>query len=37
VPTGKSTETTIQLPANPSAVAIDPDDTLLKEVVSIKP
>jgi aminopeptidase N len=37
VPTGKSTETTIQLPANPSAVTIDPDDALLKEVVSIKP
>ena len=36
-PTGKSTEVTIQLPANPSAVTIDPDDTLLKEVVSIKP
>ena len=37
VPTDKSTEVTIQLPANPSAVTIDPDDTLLKEVVSIKP
>jgi aminopeptidase N len=37
VPTGKSTEVAIQLPANPSAVTIDPDDTLLKEVVSIKP
>jgi aminopeptidase N len=37
VPTGKSTELTIQLPANPSAVTIDPDDTLLKEVASIKP
>ena len=37
VPTGKSTEVTIQLSANPSAVTIDPDDTLLKEVVSIKP
>ena len=37
VPTGKSTEVTIQLPANPTAVTIDPDDTLLKEVVSVKP
>ena len=37
VPTGKSTEVTIQLPGNPSAVTIDPDDTLLKEVISIKP
>jgi aminopeptidase N len=36
-PTGKSTETTIQLIGNPTAVKIDPDDTLLKEVVSIKP
>lgn len=37
VPTGKSTAVTIRLPANPSAVTIDPDDTLLKEVVSAKP
>ena len=37
VPTGKSTTVSIQLPGNPSAVTIDPDDTLLKEVVSIKP
>src|SRR5256714_63051 len=37
VPTGKSTALTIQLPANPSALTIDPDDTLLKEVMSIKP
>ena len=36
-PTGKSTEVAIQLPANPSAVIIDPGETLLKEVVSIKP
>ena len=34
VPTGKSTEVTIQLPANPSAVIIDPDDTLLKEIIN---
>ena len=37
VPTGKSTEVIIQLPANPSAATIDPDDTLLKEVASVKP
>jgi aminopeptidase N len=37
VPTGKSTQTTVQLPGNPSAVTIDPDGTLLKEVSSIKP
>jgi len=37
VPTGKSTTVTIQLPANPSAISIDPDDTLLKEVVRINP
>ena len=37
VPTGKSTETTVQLPGNPSAVTIDPDGTLLKEVSSIQP
>src|SRR5215510_2235334 len=36
-PKGKLTTTTIQLPGNPTAVKIDPDDTLLKEVVSIKP
>lgn len=37
VPTGKSTTVTIQLPANPSAISTDPDDTLLKEVVRINP
>lgn len=37
VPTGKSTMIAIQLSGNPSAVTIDPDDTLLKEVVRIKP
>ncbi len=37
VPTGKSTTLSIQLPGNPSAAIIDPDDTLLKEVVSPKP
>jgi aminopeptidase N len=37
VPTGKSNTVTIQLPANPSAAIIDPDETLLKEVVSVKP
>ncbi|PYS25272.1 MAG: hypothetical protein DMF72_02235, partial [Acidobacteria bacterium] len=37
VPTGKSTTVSIQLRANPSALIIDPDDTLLKEVVSVKP
>lgn len=36
-PQGKLTTTTIQLPGNPTAVKIDPDETLLKEVVSIKP
>ena len=36
-PKGKLTTTTIQLAGNPIAVKIDPDDTLLKEVVSIKP
>jgi len=36
VPTGKSTTVSIQLTGNPSAVIIDPDDTLLKEVV-VKP
>lgn len=36
-PKGKLTTTTIQLPGNPTAVKIDPDDTLLKEVVSVKP
>lgn len=37
VPTGKSTIIAVQLSGNPSAVTIDPDDTLLKEVVRIKP
>jgi aminopeptidase N len=37
VPTGKSTEIAIQLPANPSAITIDPDETLLKEVMQAKP
>jgi len=37
VPTGKSTTVSIQLRAHPSALIIDPDDTLLKEVVSVKP
>jgi aminopeptidase N len=32
-PTGKSTDTTIRLTGNPTSVKIDPDDTLLKEVV----
>lgn len=36
-PKGKLTTATIQLPGNPTAVKIDPDETLLKEVVSIKP
>jgi hypothetical protein len=36
VPTGKSTTVSIQLTGNPSAAIIDPDDTLLKEVV-VKP
>ena len=36
-PKGKLTRTSIRLPGNPTAVKIDPDDTLLKEVVSIKP
>jgi aminopeptidase N len=36
-PTGKSTETTIRLEGNPTSAKIDPDDTLLKEVVSSKP
>jgi aminopeptidase N len=37
-PKGKLTTTTIELPGNPTAVKIDPDETLLKEVVSsIKP
>ena len=36
-PKGKLTTETIKLPGNPTAVKIDPDDTLLKEVVSIKP
>jgi aminopeptidase N len=37
VPTGKSTTVSIQLTGNPSAATIDPDDTLLKEVVTVKP
>jgi hypothetical protein len=37
VPTGKSTNVSIQLPDNPSAAIIDPGDTLLKEIVSVKP
>jgi hypothetical protein len=37
VPTGKSTTVSIRLPGNPSAAIIDPDDTLLKEVVTAKP
>jgi len=36
-PKGKLTTETIQLPGNPTSAKIDPDDTLLKEVVSIKP
>lgn len=36
-PTGKSTTTSIRLPGKPTAVKIDPDETLLKEVISIKP
>jgi aminopeptidase N len=36
-PKGKSTSSTVRLAANPTAVKIDPDDALLKEVVSIKP
>jgi len=36
-PTGRLTNTNIRLPGNPTAAKIDPDDTLLKEVVSIKP
>ncbi len=36
-PKDKSTTITIQLPANPTAVKIDPDDTLLKEVVRTTP
>ncbi len=36
-PKGKSTTSTVRLAANPSAVKIDPDEALLKEVVSIKP
>ncbi len=37
VPTDKSTDVKIQLHGNPSAAIIDPDETLLKEVASIKP
>jgi aminopeptidase N len=36
-PKGKLTTTTIQLPGNPTAIKIDPDDTLLKEVARINP
>lgn len=36
-PKGKSTSSQVRLAANPTAVKIDPDDALLKEVVSIKP
>lgn len=36
-PKGKLTTATIELPGNPTAVKIDPDETLLKEVASIKP
>lgn len=36
-PKGKSTSSTVRLAANPTAVKIDPDDALLKEVISIKP
>jgi aminopeptidase N len=36
-PKGKLTTETIQLPGNPTGVKIDPDETILKEVVSIKP
>jgi len=36
-PKGKLTTETIQLPGKPTSVKIDPDETLLKEVVSIKP
>lgn len=36
-PKGKLTTTTIQLPGNPSSATIDPDDTLLKEVINNKP
>lgn len=35
-PKSKSTTVVIRLPANPTAVKIDPDDTILKEVVSKK-
>lgn len=36
-PTGKLTSTNIQVKGLVTAVKIDPDDTLLKEVVSVKP
>ena len=35
-PKSKLTTETIQLPGNPTAVKIDPDETLLKEVVSAR-
>src|SRR5262249_52382756 len=33
-PTGKSTETTIRVTGNPTSVKVDPDATLLKEVIN---
>lgn len=36
-PKSKSTSETVRLNGNPTAVKIDPDDALLKEVVKIKP
>jgi len=36
-PTGKSTTIPLRLSAQPTAIRIDPDNTLLKEVVSTKP
>ena len=36
-PKGKSAVATIQLAAAPTAAKIDPDETLLKEIASIKP
>jgi aminopeptidase N len=35
-PKGKLTTATIQLPGNPTSATVDPDETLLKEVVSAK-
>ena len=37
VPTGKITNVAVNLDANPTSVRIDPDNTLLKEVSSVKP